>query len=114
MLKSIIRVAMFSAVVLCSGVGGAATQDWCIPGDDCTGPIPITASGFSTCEENCQISNPVAIRGLDATLFDVSCKGDWGGLEYRMIVGEFDDGQGNRRAYIVRPDGPEELERCPL
>lgn len=114
MLKSIIRVAMFSAVALCSGAGGAATLEWCIPGNACADPEPIAASGFNTCEESCQMRNPVAIRGLDATLFDVSCKGDYGGIEYRMIMGEYDDGQGNRKAYIVRPDGPEELERCPL
>lgn len=86
--------------------------DWCIPADGCTGPEPISREGFSTCEDYCALSNPVTIQGFDATLFDVSCKGDWGGRDYRMLLTEYDDYEGTRRAAILTPNGVENLVRC--
>lgn len=89
----------------------ALTGDWCIP-DDCDGPTPIGREGFSTCESYCTLSNPVLVRGLDAMLFDVSCKGDWGGRDYRMILKEYEDSEGTRRAAMLTSDGVENLVRC--
>lgn len=85
---------------------------WCVPGNDCTGPVPITSEGFFTCEENCALSNPVPVAGFDATLFDVSCKGDSGGFDYRMMLKEYEGFDGSRKAVIVGPDGAQDLERC--
>ena len=105
---SLLGIALLAGL----NAGGAFADDWCIPGDGCTGPEPIRGNRFSTCEEECTMSNPVPVRGLDATLYDVSCKGDWGGLEYRMMLGKHENEDGSQRAYIVKPSGPEELERC--
>lgn len=85
---------------------------WCVAGNECTGPVPITREGFFTCEENCTLRNPVPVEGIDATLFDVSCKGDWGGFEYLMMLKEYEDSDGSRRAVIIDSDGAQNLERC--
>lgn len=86
--------------------------NWCIP-NDCDGPTPISSDGFSTCESNCTLSNPVSIPGFDATVFEVSCKGDWGGRDYRMMLAEYEDFDGNRGVAMLDANGVESLVRCP-
>lgn len=87
---------------------------WCVPGNDCIGPEPISHEGFSTCEDYCALSNPVTIQGFDAMLFDVSCNGDWGEGErdYRMLLAEYEDHDGTRGAAILTPNGVKNLVRC--
>lgn len=58
--------------------------------------------------------NPVPVKGLSAKLYDVTCQGDGSSSEYRMMLGEYKDPDGNEKAYAVTPDGTEELVRCPL
>lgn len=87
--------------------------DWCVPENACIGPEPITREGFSTCEEFCSLSNPMSVPGFDATVFDVSCKGEgdsWG--DYRMMLAEYEDYDGTRRATMLTPNGVENLVRC--
>lgn len=87
--------------------------DWCVPENECIGPEQITYEGFSTCEEFCALSNPTPVQGLNATLFDVSCKGEgdsWG--DYRMMLTEYEDYDGTRKAAMLTPNGVENLVRC--
>lgn len=87
--------------------------DWCIPGNGCTGPEPITREGFHTCEEYCALSNPVPFESFNATLFDISCKGDSSeGSDYRMMLKEYEDNEGSRKAVIVDTNGVHSLEPC--
>jgi hypothetical protein len=109
-MKFIVPLASIATLTLTAQPSDA--QEWCIPGDGCTGPEPITAEGFNTCEEFCSLRNPSAVRGMDATLYDVSCRGDSSGSDYRIMIGQYSDEQGNRRAFMVGPDGPKEPERC--
>lgn len=86
--------------------------NWCVPENACVGPEPISREGFSTCEEFCALNNPTPVMGLDATLYDVSCKGDWGERDYRMILTEYGDFDGTRRAAMLTKDGVENLISC--
>jgi len=107
-------VATTLAAVLNLAAQPSNAQQWCIPSDGCSPPEPITAEGFRTCEETCSLRNPEAVRGMDATLYDVSCQGDALNYDYRTIIGFYSDEQGNQRAFMVgRNGGPTELERCP-
>lgn len=58
--------------------------------------------------------DPVPVRGLDAKFYDVTCEGDGSSKKYRMMLGEYKDWEGNKKAYIVTPDGTEQLAQCPL
>ena len=112
MLKWILATATTLAVF--GGVHAHANDfiGWCFASDACVGPSRITRQGFETCEETCSMNNPVSVRGLNATLYDVVCRGDWGGYEHRMLFMKYADGDGNQRALAVGPNGSEELERC--
>ena len=93
----------------------AYADDWCLPANECTGePSPIQNNQYDTCEETCRMRDPVPVRGLEAKLYDVKCEGDSSSSEFRMMLGEYTDFHGNRLAYLVTPDGAEQLERCPL
>lgn len=93
----------------------AFSDSWCLPYNECMGePTPIRGNSFDTCEESCTMRDPVPVRGLDANLYDVKCEGDSSRSEYRMLLGEYTDWDGDRKAYIVTPHGTEQLERCPI
>lgn len=89
------------------------TEGWCFVGDGCTGPVPLSGTTFYTCEENCVMENPTAVRGLEATLYDVTCSGDSGGSTYRMMLSKVVQ-DGEPRLIALTPDGIETLERCAL
>lgn len=90
----------------------ALDGDWCVPENACIGPEPITREGFSTCEEFCSLSNPMSVPGFDAMAFDVSCRGDWGGRNYRMMLVEYKDSDGTPGVAMLDADGVESLVRC--
>lgn len=107
------RIIFFMALAL-SGVSARA-DTWCLPPTECMGEAsPIKNGSFDTCEEKCTMRDPVPVRGLDANLYDVSCVGDSSTKKYRMMMGEYTDWGGNRKAYIVTPEGTESLIMCPL
>ena len=86
---------------------------WCFPGDECTGqPMPIKNGTFGTCEESCEMTNPAKLDGLDATAFDVICKGDYlpEPSKERMIFVRFPGDQ--TKAAVVDAAGMTELARC--
>jgi hypothetical protein len=84
---------------------------WCFVGD-CVGQAPITKDGFFTCEENCSMNNPISVRGLNATLYDVVCTGDSNSYQQRMLFMKYKDDQGNEKAMTLSPTGVNELQRC--
>lgn len=85
-----------------------------MPADDgCIGPSRIEEREFHTCEELCVLTNPVDIRGMDATLYDVDCRGDWGGYEQRMLFMRRGTSTGVEQAMSLDLRfGYRELERC--
>lgn len=38
--------------------------------------IPFRGKSIDFCEETCTLTNPVVVRGLEATLYDFDCKSD--------------------------------------
>ena len=86
---------------------------WCFPADECTGePMPIKDGTFGTCEESCEMTNPAKVEGLDATTYDVICKGDHlpEPSKERMIFVRFKGDQ--TKAAVVDAAGITELARC--
>lgn len=39
--------------------------------------LPFSGLQIDFCEESCQLTNPVNVRDLDGTLFDLSCVADY-------------------------------------
>lgn len=78
-----------------------------------TEPVPIRKDGFPTCEENCTMKNPVPVRGMKGTLYDVQCRGDSDSYDYRMLIVEYQRGDGIDQAVAIGRYGPEQLEKCP-
>ena len=87
---------------------------WCFPSTACTEvPMPIGNSTFNTCEETCTMKNPVNVNDMDATLYYVECKGDWGSHPIqRMLFMRYIDHDNRSRAVVLDNDGVTELERC--
>ena len=83
-----VKIYISAVIFFCFGMVAAA-QDYnglCFPGDGCTGIVPINDGTFFTCEENCVMEEATLIRGMDALLFDVTCRGDSGAYSYRMML----------------------------
>ena len=109
-MKTIFHVAAF---VVLSGAASAQGYDGlCFPGNDCTGPVPIIGNAFSTCEENCVMEEATTVRGMDASLFDVTCRGDSGSYAYRMMLARImtDDGL---TTFSITNESITPLLRCP-
>ena len=97
--------------------GSASAQDlrgWCFPADDCMGTqIPIGSGTFDTCEETCTLTNPVSVRDMEATLYDVVCRGDWmegGSISNRLMLIEQSSDQ--TRMFAISKYSVTQLERC--
>ena len=58
------------------------------------------------------MKNPVPIRGMKGTLYDVQCRGDNDSYDYRMLVVEYQS-EGTNHAIAIGRHGPEQLEKCP-
>ncbi|GGL69121.1 hypothetical protein GCM10011392_24440 [Wenxinia marina] len=92
----------------------AVSQDFnglCFPGDGCTGDVPISGNTFYTCEENCLMENATPVRGMDAILYDVTCRGDSGtSLRRMMFVRTFSSS--GTSAWVIENGGITPLIRC--
>lgn len=80
--------------------------------DGCVGVIPIRNNQFDLCEHRCTMRNPVNVIGLGAKLFDVSCRGDNGSFDERMMFMTFRTADGEEKGLVVTPSGPRELVKC--
>ena len=94
-----------------------AAQDlrgWCFPAEGCMGvQIPIGSGTYGACESSCTLTNPVAIRDMEATLYDEVCEGDWmenGSMSNRIMFIKQSSGQ--TRMFAIREGWTEQLERC--
>jgi hypothetical protein len=109
-----IRVFFSAALWVCGGVAALAqTYDGlCFQGNECTGPVPITDGTFFTCEENCVMEEATPVRGMDAFIFDVTCRGDSGTYSYRMIMSRVMTSEG-LATFAITNDSITPLMRCP-
>jgi hypothetical protein len=65
------------------------------------GPSPIIGTTFGTCEENCVMENPVQVTGMNATLYDVTCRGDWGTKFDRMLFARISSPNGGIQTVVL-------------
>ena len=99
-------IVIVLALAVQSAPSGADVIGWCLLDDGCVGLEPLTPKGFTTCEEWCEMKNPTAVRGMNATLFDVECRGDSDSYDYRMLFVEFTDVEGRQQALVIGRHGP--------
>jgi len=48
--------------------------------------IPFDGNTISFCEETCRLTGPVAVRGIEATLYDLQCSGDYGEIPDKRLT----------------------------
>ncbi len=107
------RLLLTPALVVVVGLQASAQSydGLCFPGNGCTGPVPITGNSFFTCEETCVMEEPTSVRGMDAFLFDVTCRGDSGTFSYRLMMARIMN-EGQLRTYAITNDEITPLENC--
>ena len=106
-----------SVALLIFSLGNSVAGDfdgWCLPANDCTGkPMPIENDAFHTCKEKCEMQDPVSVRDLDATLYDVVCSGDDKASDpKRMLFIRQTDFRGIVSASIIADNTTTRLQRC--
>ena len=50
------------------------------------GAMAVGEGRFLGVESSCELTNPVAVRGMAATLFDAVCSGEGESYSYRMML----------------------------
>ena len=92
--------------------GGSEIDPYhCIPSEP-NGAILVEGDAYGEVEGWCRMANPVAVRDMNATLFDVTCQGDWGSRTDRQLFMLYRDKDDRERLLIVDPSGSSEWERC--
>ena len=76
------------------------------------GTIPVIGNTYRDAESNCTMSNPTSVRGMDAILYDVTCRGEWGSQTQRELWMLYRGAGDQERLLIVRPSSAAEFERC--
>lgn len=84
----------------------------CFPGDGCTGAVKIENGSFITCEQNCEMANPVHVRGVDAIIYDVKCIGDHASGSSRMIFSFVELDNNSKEAHVISSDSITKLVSC--
>ncbi len=73
------------------------------------GAIRIGKGTFEGVENHCTMSEPVAVRGLDATLYDLNCSGEGKTWRNRIMLMRQDDG-----TLLIVSEGVSHVwNRCP-
>ena len=86
---------------------------YCFPATACESqPSKITNNMYDTCESTCTMMNPVPVRGMDAIIYDVVCKGDWGEKKQRQIFARIDGPNIPLKAISLQTDGVSNLYKC--
>ena len=110
-----VTVAVIFSASLFSGAASAQDlRGWCYPVNECMGEqIPVGSGSYNTCEEICTLTNPVPVRGMEATFYDEVCQGDWmenGSMTNRiMFIKQSSD---QTRMFAIREGWITQLERC--
>ena len=65
------------------------------------------------CEATCELTNPVAVRGLDATLYDFVCGGDHNQPTVRVMLIKQTDFNGRTTMSIVDATETRSIVPCP-
>ena len=104
---------------LLSSVGGSAAEDFsglCLDNveDGCQERfLPFNGDSIDFCEVTCQLTNPILIRDLDATLYDFVCRGDMGGGSGRVILLRQKDWEGKTTTSFIDGQETRTIVPCP-
>jgi hypothetical protein len=113
-MRKIIITGIFSVGLLSGAASAQSLKGWCYPADDCMGTqIPIGSGTYDTCEETCTLTNPVSVRDMEATLYDVVCRGDWmegGSISNRIMF--IKQSLDQIRMFAISENSVTQLERC--
>lgn len=71
------------------------------------GAIGVSGNEFRGVESLCRLSNPVAVRGMSATLYDADCAGEGETWNTRMMLMSTHDG-----LIVVEDGSASRLKRC--
>ncbi|MGH1415523.1 MAG: hypothetical protein ACRBB0_18690 [Pelagimonas sp.] len=72
------------------------------------GAISVQDNSFEGVENRCTLTEPVAVRGMNATLYDAKCNGEGMTYEHRMMLLSSPPG-----LTIIRDGYASYFERCP-
>ncbi len=73
------------------------------------GAIAVRQGVFIGVETKCNLTSPVSVRGMQATLFDAGCSGEGETWNERLLIAKSDSG-----ITLLFADGtPSELRLCP-
>lgn len=99
------RFAPFLVAVLATGAANATPYDGLYRPDaawadywNCKtigldgGAMSIAGNIYTAVENQCTLTNPTAIRGMDATLYDAECSAEGDDYVYRMMILKTDAG----------------------
>ncbi len=76
------------------------------------GDSPIRGNSFSFCEHSCDMDNETKVIGMDAYLYDVSCRGDNGSFSSRMMFVRFQDPGPDDLGMMITTSGASPLYMC--
>jgi hypothetical protein len=91
---------------------GTVIDPYACSAGEVEGTVLIEGNKYGDAESNCTMSNPRNVRGMDATLFDVTCRGEWGSQTQRELLMLYRDTDDRDRLLMARPDSAAEFERC--
>lgn len=112
-----VRITLLACMLVVASpvtlVSAVELDGWCLSADPCGGAMPIRNGHFTICEAECRLRNPVSVRDMDATLYDVICSGDSHPLsKERWFFSKYSDWQEKEHVVAVNPRGLKVLERC--
>ena len=77
-MQHVLAVILATAISTLNTAAEAGQFDgWCFMQDECAGPSKIQNNQFATCEENCELTKPTKVSGLNtlpflSNLFNIS------------------------------------------
>ncbi len=76
--------------------------------------IPFSGNTIDFCEESCTLTAPVPVRGLNAALYDLQCRGDYGEIpDRRVLLLSQEDPISGPRSLWVDAQSTLEIVPCP-
>jgi len=89
------KAYVVATLMLACGTAAAGEFDgYCFPPDADGVSQRIENDSWTDMEGGCSMADPVVVSGMDAILYNVTCKGDWGSRENRMFFLKIDEGKG--------------------
>lgn len=104
-------------IVIAGFIGGPADaadpNGWCLPYDECMGEQkPIVKGSWNECESSCEIDGAVDVHGLNASLYNLTCKGDSDNRQSRVMFVFTRNHNGGHDFLMITNNGVTELEQC--